>query len=88
MRTTVQIDDGLLRTLKEQAHREGTSLAKLVNRVLRQGLDVSEQRRKSVRPYREKTFAMGQPKVNLDKALALAAALEDEETLEKLVRRK
>ena len=88
MRTTVQIDDDLLRDLKEQAHREGTSLAKLINRVLRRGMSAREQANRPARPYREKTFRMGEPRVNLDKALALAASLEDDEVREKLVRRK
>jgi hypothetical protein len=88
MRTTVQIDDDLLRDLKEQAHREGTSVAKLINRVLRRGMDASERADKPGRPYREKTFRMGEPTVNLNKALALAAALEDDEVREKLARRK
>jgi hypothetical protein len=88
MRTTVQIDDHLLRTLKEQAHREGISLAKLVNRVLQCGVNAMQRPAKSAPTYREKTFRMGEPKAPLDKALALAAALEDEETLEKMARRK
>lgn len=88
MRTTVPIDDDLLRDLKEQAHREGTSLARLINRVLRAGLDASRQAKPPDRPYREKTYNMGEPRVNLDKALALAASLEDDETREKLARRK
>ena len=37
---------------------------------------------------RSRTHAMGRSRVELDKALALAAALEDEETLAKLARRK
>jgi len=88
MRTTVQIDDDLLRDLKEQAHREGTSLARLINRMLRQATSASQQANKPTRPYREKTYDMGVPNVNLDKALALAAALEDDEVIEKLARRK
>jgi hypothetical protein len=88
MRTTVQIDDDLLRDLKQQAQREGSSLAKLVNRVLRLGMRALREGSKPARPFREKTFRMGQPKVNLDKALALAAALEDEEVREELARRK
>ena len=60
MRTTVQIDDDLLRDLKEQAQREGTSLAKLANRVLRLGIRALRQANKPVRPYREKTFRMGE----------------------------
>jgi hypothetical protein len=88
MRTTVQIDDDLLRELKEQAQREGTSMARLVNRVLRRGMSASRQAKTPARPYREKTYDMGVPNVNLDKALALAAALEDDEVIEKLARRK
>lgn len=84
----MQIDDDLMRDLKEQAQREGTSLARLVNRVLRLGMTASRQGSKPCRPYREKTHNMGVPKVGLDKALALAAALEDDEIIEKLARRK
>lgn len=88
MRTTVQIDDDLLRDLKEQARQEGTSLARLVNRVLRLGMNAARQGRGPTPPYREKTHDMGPPKINIDKALSFAAALEDEEILEKLARRK
>jgi uncharacterized protein GlcG (DUF336 family) len=88
MRTTVQIDDDLLEDLKQEAHREGTSLAKMVNRVLRRGIQVVRRAGKARAAYREKTFSMGQPKVALDKALALAAMMEDEEILQKIERRK
>lgn len=88
MRTTVRIDDDLMQSLKAEAHREGTSLAKLVNRVLRYGMNSMRQKQEPLRPYREKTFPMGESTVPLDKALAFAAALEDEETCEKLARRK
>lgn len=88
MRTTVQIDDDLLRDLKDRVHQERTSLARLINRVLRLGMEASRQANRPARPYREKTYAMGEPRVNLDKALALAASLEDDETREKLARRK
>ncbi len=88
MRTRVQIDDDLLRALKDKAHREGSSLAKLVNRLLRCGLQAQERGRTTPRRHREKTFQMGVPKVNLDKALALAASLEDDEVREELTRRK
>jgi len=88
MRTTVTLDDDLLMELKEQAHKEGTSLAKLINRVLRHGIRAMRGIDKRPREFRQKTYPMGQPKVNLDKALALAASLEDEEICEKLARRK
>lgn len=88
MRTTVRIDDDLLRQLKHRAHAEGTPLTRLINRVLRTGMTAGGAEHKPRRPYREKTFDMGEPKANLDKALALAAALEDEEIRQKLARRK
>ena len=83
MRTTVRIDDDLLRKLRDRAHRERTSISHLLNCALRRGLETP---RKQPRPkrYREKTFDMGKARVNLDKALALAAALEDEENIRKL----
>jgi len=88
MRTTVTIDDDLLRDLKEQARREGTSLAKMFNRVLRLGMGALGRKNRPARSFREKTFAMGEPKVDLDKAIGLAATLEDEEVCEELARRK
>jgi hypothetical protein len=88
MRTTVAIDEDVLCDLKQQAEREGVSLARLINRVLRQGLRFEQQTRKPPRRYREKTFRMGPPKADLTKALALAASLEDDEVREELARRK
>jgi len=38
MRSTVRIDDDLLQTLKARAEREGTSLTRTLNAVLRTGL--------------------------------------------------
>ncbi len=88
MRTTLRIDDDLMRRLKERAHREGTSLTKLVNRLLRRGFSAARDEGGPVGRFREKTFSMGTPKVDLDKSLALAASLEDEEVREELARRK
>lgn len=79
MRTTVRIDDDLLRELKERAEREDVSMTKMLDRVIRQGMasgDAAIQVKK--RAYQEKTFDMGVPKFNVDQALALAAELEDE----------
>lgn len=87
MRTTTRIDDGLLETLKEQARRDGTSLTQVVNRVLRSGLAASRAPVRR-RRHHEKTFAMGRPSIDLRKALAAAARLEDEEVLRKLALRK
>jgi len=88
MRTTIRIEDELLERLKEQALRENVSLTKLVNRTLRAGMQRSRApvRRRAL--YREKTYSMGAPRFVLDKALALAAELEDEEVIRKVALRK
>ena len=81
MRTTIRIEDELLERLKEQALRENVSLTKLVSRTLRAGMQPATRLCSSRPQYREKTYSMGAPRLDLDKALALAAALEDEEVI-------
>ena len=43
-RTTLAIEDRLLRRLKEKAAREGRTLQEVANELLRQGLDMRLQR--------------------------------------------
>lgn len=85
MRTTVRIDDELLARLKRRARAEGVSLTELVNRTLRAGLEAKRPRRRAVRI---RTVDMGPPRIDLDRALHLAEALEDEEILRKMALRK
>ena len=83
MRTTIRIDDDLLNRLKTQAVAENISLTRLVNRVIRAGLESSD--RVADEPlYVEETFDMGEPRTDLTKAGLLAASIEDEETIRKL----
>ena len=85
MRTTLDIDEYLLRRLREEAHAKGIPLKDMVNRVSQAGLEGEE-------PPREKyvcpTFAMGTPLRGLDKALAVADALEEDQRAWKLAERK
>ena len=87
MRTTTQIEDDVLAELKALARKEEAPLTRVLNRTLRAGLErlrAPARRRR----YAEKTYAMGQPRIDLRRALAAAAGLEDEETLRKLTLRK
>lgn len=84
MRTTVRLEDELLEQLKARARKENLSLTRLLNRTLREGLRVPKAAGPVKRRFKQKTHAMGPARVNLDKALALAAALEDEEILREL----
>ena len=88
MRTTIRIDDELLGKLKEEARKQNTSLTRLLDRTLRAGMQAPRGARRPRRRYREQTHAMGAPNVALDKALVLAAALEDKEIVRKLMLRK
>lgn len=87
MRSTVRIDDDLMIALKARAHAESVSLTRVLNRTLRAGLDRPRPDGSRTRPFVQKTAAMGRPKVDLGKALALAARLEDEEVVRKLTLR-
>ena len=88
MRSTVRIDDDLMIELEARAHAESVSLTRILNRTLRAGLARPRPDAARRRPFRQKTAAMGQPTADLDKALALAARLEDEEAARKLSLRK
>ncbi len=88
MRTTVRFDDDLLARLKAQARRENVSLTRLINRTLKAGIQARGARAANRPPFRERVHAFGAPRIPLDKALALAAALEDEEVVRDLALRK
>ena len=88
MRTTIRVDDELLDQLKAQARKERVSLTRLLNRALKVGLQAGGARRRAQPAYRERVHAMGVPRLTLDKALALAATLEDEEIVRELMLRK
>jgi hypothetical protein len=86
MRTTIDIEHELLRRLRAEAHRHGLPLKDVVNRALRRGL--ADGAAAKAPPYRAPTFAMGAPLRPLDKALALADALEAEQIARELASRK
>jgi len=86
MRTTVDLDGNLIKRLRAEAHRRGLSFKDLLNRVVQRGL--AERPTAEPAPYRCPTFAMGAPLRPLDKALALADALADEEAARELTLRR
>lgn len=88
MRTTLAIADDILRDLKDRAHKTGTSLTRVANETLRAGLERGPERARRRRRYREAVADLGEPRVDLDHALAIAARLEDQEVLRKIERRK
>ena len=87
MRSTFRIDDDLLEDLRRRAHSENVSFTLLLNRVLRAGMAAPRGAARR-RRFRQPTHAMGEPRADLRKALALSAALEDEEVARELTLRK
>ncbi len=86
MRTTITLEPDIAARLRRLAAERGTSFKSTVNATLRAGL---EAERGAARPYREETRSLGaQPGVDLTKALAMASAIEDEETVRELEARK
>ena len=83
MRTTLRIDDDLLRELKTRAADEGLSLSDVVNLVLRQSVAAPPRPR---RPFKQKTRNLGRPAFDVTKANAVVADLEDEAILRKFGR--
>jgi plasmid stability protein len=88
MRTTLTLDDTLVKDLKRRAAEEGRSFKEVVNQALARGL--APQPSRPPQPFRQRTHSLGgvQEGVDLTKALQLAAVLEDEEWARKLQLRK
>jgi hypothetical protein len=88
MRTTLTIDDAIAKALKDLAYRSNKPFKQVVNETLRAGLSAPAARKG--RPYKVKPAALGgvSPGINLDKALALADAIEDKELAAKMRLRK
>lgn len=76
MRTTVTLDPDVEARLREVARERGVSFKEALNSAIRAGLMASRVAREYRTPSRSLGLRAG---VNLDKALQLAADLEDAE---------
>lgn len=82
MRTTVTLDPDVVAKLKAIARERGISFKQALNSAVRAGLGGQPRAREGLQAV---FTALGlRPGFNLDKALQLAAALEDEEIVHKL----
>jgi hypothetical protein len=78
MRTTVTLDPDTEALLRRRMRERGLSFKAALNEAVRAGLAPEVPGR-----FRTPTADLGLPTVNLDRALALAGELEDEELLRK-----
>jgi hypothetical protein len=87
VRTTVTLDPDVEALLRKVMRERGVSFKEALNQAIRMG--VGGSRRPPRLRFRQKTYPMGfRPEFQWDKALALAAAMEDEELVRKLQLRK
>lgn len=84
MRTTLTLDADVHALVRKLMRERGIGLKEAVNLAIRRGLAPTRGSDGATTP----TFDMGEPAVPIDKALRLAAELEDEELLRKLALRK
>lgn len=78
MRTTIRMDDGLLRQAKEYAAHTGTTLTRVIENALRELL-ARRRRHRDREPVRLPTFAGEglQPGVDLDDTASLIDVMDE-----------
>jgi hypothetical protein len=79
MRTTVTLDPDVEALLRKAMHEHRTTFKEAINDAVRQAL--SERHRVK---FETPTFDLGPARVDLDRALALAGALEDELRMQRM----
>jgi len=85
MRTTVTLDPDVEALLRRAVRERGEPFKQVLNAAIREGL--SGPRRKAANRFKQPTFNMGRPLVDLTKALSLAGELEDAEAVDRVRRR-
>ena len=84
VRTTVTLEPDVDALIKRTQSQQGMTFKQVVNEGLRRGL----QPKRHQKPYRIKPAAMGEPLVATEKALQVAAEMEDEAITEKVRQRR
>lgn len=85
MRTTVTLDSDTEQIVRGRMKQRGVSFKQALNDAIRDGAaSADDQRVDFVTP----SFHLGTPAIDLEKALSLAGALEDDELVRKLESRR
>lgn len=80
MRTTVTLDPDVEQIVRQRMREQNVPFKTAVNDAIRSGAPGRGQ----TEPFRTATASLGDSRVNLDRALALAGDLEDEDLVRKL----
>lgn len=81
MRTTVTLDDDTEALIRRRMRERKVSFKQALNDAIRAGCEPAPR---EAAPFQLRTFAMGIPAVNLDKALQIAGDLEDQDLIRKM----
>ena len=84
MRTTLTIEESIARALKQRAYETGLSFKAVVNETLRKGLEREKRKPERNKKFRQRTYEMGVPLLDLTKANQLAGEHEDAELIRKM----
>lgn len=74
MRTTITLEPDVEALLRKAMRERGLTFKDAVNQAVRAGLEAKPAK---VPPFKQRTFHMGVPKIDLTKALALTDELYD-----------
>jgi hypothetical protein len=80
MRTTVTLDPDAEQIVRRRMRERGMTFKEAINDAIRGGASTVAARE----PFTTETAAMGESRVNLDRALQLAGDLEDDELIRKM----
>ena len=80
MRTTVTLDPDAEQIIRRRMRERGLSFKEAINDAIRSAVMTPASRD----PFRTEIAALGDSHVNLDRALQLAADLEDDELIRKM----
>lgn len=80
MRTTVTLDPDAEQIVRRRMRERRISFKQALNEAIRD----SATHQHGEAPYRTTTAAMGEPPISLDRALQLAAQLEDDESVRRM----
>lgn len=80
MRTTVTLDPDTEQIVRRRMRERNMSFKEALNDAIRSGVVADS----GGSPFRTETTSMGESRVNLDRALQVAADLEDDELLRRM----
>lgn len=80
VRTTVTLDSDTEQIIRRRMRERGMSFKEALNDAIRSGVSQAA----ATQPFRTRTASMGEPTVNLDRALQVVAELEDDELIRKM----